>query len=350
MMPARLDEINGDPGVGLYGAISSDVLIQRLESPSFDPVAFLNESLSILPSATNQNPSKQKGAATQDRASQIQSLLAKLNAESIRYSEDLTQLTDEILRSGNRLAYEVEILRSDANNLHEVLTDTLQEDIRRFSRYSEAQQDGMESNRNEAESSATNGEDPEFISQLRMLSQVKARLDEVITVFGEAMEWPIAPSELSLTSSFISVSAPEPGSESHTKEEKAREVAKKKKSEVVSLLESSGGGYAGVQAASSKVDSLRSMLAVWKGTVEERPRSKFVDALAKIVEERRVALEARQEIPRQRRNSAGQRSSSVPGRPAPAQARVERNAAESSHAAGGLLRNLQRLRDEIYLD
>jgi hypothetical protein len=96
------------------------------------------------------------------------------------------------------------------------------------------------------------------------------------------------------------------------------------------------------------VEKLRMLCTVWKGTAEERKRSKFVDNLSKLVDDRKKALDARTLPQRARADSSTQRSSSITGRPG---GRPERNApVESKNTAGGLFRNLQKLRDEIYLD
>jgi len=326
-------------------------------------VEFLNASLpSSLFSSAPQSGSKQtKSIQIHEASSKLQELLGKLNTQNVRYSNILTQLTDEILRSGSRLAYEVEVLRGDANGLHELLTDTLQDDIQKLVLSApEVGTDALTADKNRAaepeqsdhqsEGEIKQSQEPELIPKLRMLSQVKARLEEVINVFGEAMKWPLPPSELSITSSLISVSAPDPASENHTSEERAGEVAKKLQTEIKSLLDSDGGGYEGLDAADVRVESLRSLTEVWRGTTGEKARVKFVDSLAKLVDERRRALEARTNSTRPRGYSSSNRSSSMPGRPSMSQMRGERNVTEGSHPAGGLLRNLQRLRDEIYLD
>jgi hypothetical protein len=202
------------------------------------------------------------------------------------------------------------------------------------------------------ESGWANGEgnEPGFIQHLRMLSQVKARLEDVINVFGEAMKWPLAPSELSITSSLITVSAPEPGSDTHTQEERAREAAKRLRSEVTNLLDSGDGGYAGIEAATIRMESLRSLMTVWKGTAEEKARTKFVDSLAKLIDDRIKLLDARQDLSKQGMGAPPQRPSSMLGRPSPSNIRADRNANDSSNQPGGLLRNLQRLRDDFYVD
>src|SRR6202012_2923462 len=67
-----------------------------------------------------------------DLSSQTQDLLSQLNAHTTRLSAILTQLTDDILRSGGRLAYQVEVLRGETIGLTETLTDGLKDDITRF--------------------------------------------------------------------------------------------------------------------------------------------------------------------------------------------------------------------------
>ena len=353
-MPSRI----ADSGQGLpahLDIVESDPALQRLHNASFDPVDFLNNSTTPFSSSTGpQSLSKtSKVAQIQDASTQVQGLLAKLNAQNINYSNTLTKLTDEILRSGSRLAYEVEILRGDANGLYEVLTDVLRDDIKKLGLgILKARPEGGPTQEDKATlltQSSENGSagagitvrEPEFVPQLRMLSQVKARLEEVIHIFGEAMEWPLAPSELSITSSLISVSAPEPGSETYTREEKAREATKRLRSEINRLLDSDAGGYAGIEAATARVESLRSLITVWKGTSEEKARTKVVDSLARGLDEQRKVLDASQGSGRQGMGGAPQRSSSMPGRTAASQVRPD------SNQSGSLLRNLQRLRDDF---
>ena len=357
-MPARIADAGQGP-LGQLDIPECDSALHRLQDAAFDPIEFLNSSLPPFssPNVPQYSSKSSKASQIQDAFTQVQGLLATLNAQNIRYSNALSQLTDEILRSGGRLAYEVEILRGDVNGLHEVLADTLQDDIKKLglgasklTREDDGAAMPTQSLENSMEGAVVNRNEPDFIPQLRMLSQVKARLEEVISIFGEAMEWPLAPSELSITSSLISVSAPEPGSDTHTREEKAREAIKKLRSEVTNLLDSDGGGYAGLDAAAARVESLRSLTTVWKGTAEEKARTKFVESLAKVVDDRKRVLDANQDSSQQAAGSASQRSSSMPGRPAASQERADRNAPDGSNQTGGLLRNLQRLRDDFYLD
>ncbi|KAF3491431.1 uncharacterized protein GIQ15_00948 [Arthroderma uncinatum] len=333
-----------------------DPALPQFSDPSFDPVDFLNDTLPPLNTSQSRSAG---GSSIADVSARTQSLLSQLTAQNARLSNTLNQLTDEIIRSSGRLAYEVEVLRGETIGLSDTLTDTLQDDIRHFlpqglpepasTSLPDVNQPDEEDRVEEKELDTqkqpeVTQEDPEYISRLRTLMQVRSRLEEVIQVFGEAMEWPLPPSEVSITSSFISVSAPEAGPESRSLEEKGRQVAKKFRSQVTELLDSNGGGEAGLEAATRRVEELRLLAGVWKGTIEEKPRQKFVDSLAKIVDDRRKVLEsqAREKEERESRKANGTpskgRASELPSREKP----------ESS--GGGLMRNLQRLRDEIYLE
>ncbi|KAH8695423.1 hypothetical protein BGW36DRAFT_382667 [Talaromyces proteolyticus] len=315
-----------------------DPSLRPFTDSSFDPAAFLNDTLPPLTLSNSQpHASKSPGAVPlTDLSSRIQSLLSQLGSQNVRLSDILTQLTDEILRSGGRLAYEVEVLRGETISLADALTENLSEDIVKFApgvdREASAEDDGSEKN-DIADGDGDTVKEPPFITQLRTLTKVRGRLEEVVQTFGDAMEWPLPPSELSLTSSFISVSAPEPGSESYSREERGQEVAKKLRAEISELLDSNGGGDAGLAAATERLETLRSLGNVWKGTSEEKARNRFLDGLAKTVDDRRRTLE-------------GQRASTT-GRD-----QIADEPASIDHGApgGGLFRNLQRIRDEMYLE
>ncbi|PYH48694.1 uncharacterized protein BP01DRAFT_353854 [Aspergillus saccharolyticus JOP 1030-1] len=338
--------------------------------PSFDPAEYLNSVLPALTLASSQSTNHPRSAAAAGSSSipllemstQVQSVLSQISAQNVRYSSTLTRLTDEILRGGSRLAYEVEVLRGETIALSDALTETLRGDIAKFAPEDASKgpkgvtteggpddglgavgaADGGEDGTTEAPEDKRNTtiQDPEFITKLRMLNQVRARLEEVVQTFGDAMEWPLPPSEMSLASSFISVSAPEAGPESHSREEKGQEVARRLRAEVMGLLDGQGGGLEGVEAAARRIESLRTLALIWKGTAEEKARSRVVDSLAKVVEDRRRALES------QGRADASQQAS---GSSTTAQSAGHRRQ-ESEGPAGGIFRNLQRLREEIYLE
>jgi hypothetical protein len=103
------------------------------------------------------------------------------------------------------------------------------------------------------------------------------------------MAWTFPPSEVSVTSSFLSVSAPEPGSESHSTEEKGQEVSKKLRDEIADLLIGEDP-VSCIEAAAKRVEELKELAIVWKGTAEDKARIRFVDSLAKMVEDRHKEL------------------------------------------------------------
>ncbi|KAJ5360881.1 hypothetical protein N7517_010072 [Penicillium concentricum] len=314
--------------------------------PNFDPADFLNDTLSPLTVASAQpNASRSPGSVPlTELSTQVQSLLSQINAQNIRLSSTLSQLTDEILRSGGRLAYEVEVLRGETIGLSETLTEVLRDDIAKFvpepspedGRKTEPEEDAPkedESATNPDEKNKPIRTDPEYITNLRTLSQVRSRLEDVVQTFGDAMSWPLPPSEISFSSSFISVSGPDLGPEGQDREEKGQEMMKKLRAEVTGLLDSEGGGYAGLDAANRRVEALRTLATVWNTSAEEKARNRFVDSLANIVEDRRRILDQQD----QNRGQSKSRSEA-------------RRDSDSGAPAGGLFRNLQRLREEIYLE
>lgn len=326
--------------------------------PNFDPAEFLNNSLPPLTVASLQpNASRAPGSVPlTELSAQVQSLLSQISAQNVRLSSTLSQLSDEILRSGGRLAYEVEVLRGETIGLSETLTEVLRDDIAKFvpgdssaraaaasGRRADLVSEKAEDTASTKEEETAEGQkdiaghaDPEYITNLRTLNKVRSRLEDVVQTFGDAMEWPLPPSEISFSSSFISVSGPEMGTDGHDQEEKGQETMKKLRNEISELLESEGGGRAGYDAALRRVEALRTLAAVWKGSAEEKARIRFVDSLARIVEERRRVLEHQQTMAEQSQREP--------------RSREQRRDSESGAPGGGLFRNLQRLREEIYLE
>ncbi|KAI6710086.1 hypothetical protein B2J93_1642 [Marssonina coronariae] len=280
----------------------ADPALQPFLEPSFDPADYFNATLTPLQSS-GASQSARGAVPLAELSTQTQTLLSHLSAHTTRLTSTLTQLTDEILRSGSRLAYEVEVLRGETLGLSEALTDSLQEDVMKFVPggldQELAQRPAMvaEANGNRRRSStitvpkmpvheeAPAIADPPYIQKLRTLTLVQMRLENVIKTFGDAMAWTFPPSEVSVTSSFLSVSAPEPGSEMHSTEEKGQQVSKKLRDEIADLLIGEDP-VEGIEAAAKRVEELKGLATVWKGTAEERARTKFVDNLAKMVEDR----------------------------------------------------------------
>ncbi|KAJ5482026.1 hypothetical protein N7475_000838 [Penicillium sp. IBT 31633x] len=332
---------------------SNQATSPNFADPNFDPADFLNESLPPLTVASLQpNASRSSGSVPlTELSAQVQSLLSQISAQNIRLSSTLSQLTDEILRSGGRLAYEVEVLRGETIGLSETLTEVLRDDIVKFVPESlpedgrKTEQTVEDAPRNEDEEASTTDDkkaptlptDPEYIMNLRTLNQVRSRLEDVVQTFGDAMGWPFPPSEISFSSSFISVAGPDLGPDGQDREEKGQEMMKKLRTEVAELLESAGGGHAGLEAASRRVEALRTLATVWNNSAEEKARNRFVDSLAKIVDDRRRSLDQQAEADQNQRG--------------PPRSRPEaRRDSDSGAPAGGLFRNLQRLREEIYLE
>ncbi|KAH9220068.1 hypothetical protein DL95DRAFT_383903 [Leptodontidium sp. 2 PMI_412] len=280
----------------------ADPALQPFLNPSFDPAEYLNATLPSLQSS-NASQSPRGSVPLAELSTQTQTLLSHLSAHTTRLTTTLTQLTDEILRSGSRLAYEVEVLRGETLGLSEALTEGLQEDVVKFvpggldQELARKQPRAVETNGHRRRSSTITVPktpvreevpaivDPPYIQKLRTLTLVRSRLETVIKTFGDAMAWTFPPSEVSVTSSFLSVSAPEPGSEMHSTEEKGQQVSKKLRDEIADLL-IGGDPVDGIEAAAKRVEELKELAIVWKGTAEERARTKFVDNLAKMVEDR----------------------------------------------------------------
>lgn len=273
----------------------SDPLVQPFLQPDFDPADYLNSTLPAL--SISSAATRARAVPLPELSSQLQTLLGQLNAQTSRLSNTLTQLTDEIIRSGSRLAYDVDVLRGETLGLTDSLQNGLKRNIEVFVPVAEvtpkeqtletqAGEDAEITSAEDVVETAVPGE-PEYLEQLRTLATVRERLDSVIKTFGSAMQWPVAPSELSLTSSLISVSAPDSSVDSRSREEKGKEYAEKLRNEVSDLLAS---GTEGLEAASLRVEELRALAEVFTGTAEEKARWKLVDSLQKLIDERQKVV------------------------------------------------------------
>ena len=275
----------------------SDSNVEPFLQPDFDPAEYLNAALpSLTASSTSraaQSSQHGRSVPLPELSTQLQSLLSQLNAQTSRLSNALTQLTDEIIRSGGRLAYEVEVLRGETIGLKDSLESGLKEDIEVFTNPSARPAlGGMNGDTTKEATELVESEDSEVetLERLKTLTSVRSRLDSVIKVFGEAMQWPVAPSELSMTSSIISVSAPEAGDDVRNREEKGRAYNEKLRNEINTLADA-GQASAGIEAALARIEELKRLAEVWKGTSEEKARLKLVESLQKPVEEKQKSLE-----------------------------------------------------------
>jgi hypothetical protein len=322
--------------------VSDPALTPFLQS-HFDPAAYLNATLPSL--SLSGRPAKGTSASLADLSSQTQDLLSQLNAQTTRLSAILTQLTDDILRSGGRLAYEVEVLRGETIGLTDVLKDGLKDDMTKFVPGGisvEAGSQGESTSRRPSETATGAPQDathppptaptdttPDYITSLRTLTTVRSRLEDVIKVFGEAMHWTIPPSDVSLGSSLISVSAPEPGSDNASLEQRGKEFASSLRSEIADLI--TGDPEQGPAKAEARIQALRDLALVWKGTAEEKARGKFVEGLVKVAEDKQ------REVERERERSKGRGGTSA-SIAKPQQAPVK------EQGRGGFLENLSRIR------
>jgi hypothetical protein len=347
----------------------SDPTLQPFLQPTFDPADYLNATLPSLALSSTSSRAVKHGQAVSlaDLSSQTQDLISQLNAHTTRLSTILTQLTDDILRSGGRLAYEVEVLRGDTVGLTETLTEGLKGDVEKFLPGGISLQpispiETEEQNPNTtspAAAPATTATDtqsqkktqtettqatPSDISTLHTLHKIRTRLETVISTFGEAMKWTLPPSELSLSSSLISVSGPDPNADL---EKRGKEFATAVRSEISDLILGSGEG-GGAEAAATRIQALRDLAQVWKGTAEEKARVRFVESLVKLAEEKQNALaqQQQQQQNRQRAGRSGSASGSAQNRGATS-AQAQAPAQQQKSGGGGFLDNLARIRENI---
>jgi hypothetical protein len=355
---------------------TSDPFLQDFLDPNFDPAAFLNASLPPLQHGSSRGTGGAPAVPLADVSNEAQILLSQLNAHTTRLTGTLTQLTDDILRSGSRLAYEVELLRGETLSFADTMNETLQDEIkmflpnglpepqprRRASTTTPAATPKTESAPTfegaPAEGDAQVSADPAYIKQLRTLTLVRARLDSVIKTFGDAMEFVFPPSEVSVGSGFLSVSAPEPGAgsfgsaggEQHSTEDKGQQVLKQLREEVSQLLRSgrdkdgNEDAVAGIERAAERVEQLKELTAVWKGTAEEKGRAKFIESLARMVEDRHKELLREVEAAARREGAAAETT----GRPRKGSVKAAK-AEEARTVPGGygLMSQLQKLRSGI---
>lgn len=142
------------------------------------------------------------------------------------------------------------------------------------------------------------------------------------------------PSLLSPSSALVAISAPvDPALE-----ERGQAACSQIRQEISALLPEGDGleeWKDGVERAVERVRELRECLGLWKGTGEEKARKKFVDGLEKMVEERT-------------RTQIGAADENVTSGQANEETKADVKAMPSR--GPGLLRNLQRLREEIYME
>ncbi|CAK7223785.1 hypothetical protein SCUCBS95973_005299 [Sporothrix curviconia] len=403
----------------------ADPFLQDFLQPGFDPAAYWNATLSggsigsigsnsgsaagagrtksPVPSSTSTSgaagrlaAAASSATATADRAAQAQATLSQLGAHTSRLTTVLTQLTDDIIRSGRRLAYEVQLLRGETLGLGEVLekhlalleeseasvaaaaaaSDGTHATIATKARAvgedgTEAAKDGEADAAAAGSSSSPPSSEPPSLAQLRMLAQVRSRLDALIKIFGEAMEFTMPPSAISVTSSFLSVSGPDQESRSGSGsssqrdatsttslEEKGQKVLRSLRDEVARLLDGASTENDSVEAAAIRVEALRTLCRVWVGTAEEKARTRFVESLQRMVEDRQRELDReRERLERQQREKLEReaKDSSAAGGPSATAAPADGSSSSSTAAVSrgyaaagyGFISQLQKIRSGL---
>lgn len=96
------------------------------------------------------------------------------------------------------------------------------------------------------------------------------------------------------------------------------------------------------------VQELRACVEVWKDTGEEQARGKFVEELEEMVEEERRKNRAGNATKETMKISSQPSGNALAGTSRDIPALSSRNT--DTHSGPGFLRNLQRLRDEIYME
>ncbi|KAK1060349.1 hypothetical protein LTR12_003697 [Friedmanniomyces endolithicus] len=338
-----------------------DNSVQSFLQRDFDPVDYLNSTLPALTTTSTPTQSAQHGRTVplSELIAQLQTLLSHVNAQMTRWSNTLTQLTDEIIRSGGRLAYEVEVLRGDTTGLTDVLDNRLRKEVELVAPKHDALngehlENGIDTSspHEELPKPTSAAEEPEYLDQLRTLTAVRSRLDAVIQVFGDAMAWPLAPSELSssaASSSLISISAPAPEAEAHDREAKGKAYMETLRADINDQI-GAGDELTSLAAAAARLEGLRGLAEVWKGTVEEKARMRVVENLLRPVEERLRLVERTGEKVR-----GAPVSSTLPSSARGVDLRYGDLSTSSQRAVGegggyGFLQNLRNLRDEMYLE
>lgn len=270
-------------------SLTSDPLLSAFLSPDFSPSDYLNRNLPQL----SVNGSASLGLFSQNKDegplplanvhSKANSLLSTLDANLNRSQTTLTTLTDDILRATPRLGYEVEVLRSDVISLAENLTSpTTLATIVGLTHEDQHTNGGDQENGSSIEGSSKGK--PDVLKKLETLVKVRGHLEEVIKIFGEAMDWTLS------TPNSTSTTLGDPSSNSSTLQPFQPVVR--------STTPNSMSGSAKIEQdvsylitnneldkATAKVEELVKLCAVWKDTAEYTTRMQFLEGLKwKIIE------------------------------------------------------------------
>ncbi|KAG0634609.1 hypothetical protein HOY80DRAFT_516041 [Tuber brumale] len=264
--------------------ILSEPLLKPFLSPTFSPSAYLNSTLPPLLPPPNLNPASTPRPANAEPlstlSSKITTLLSTLDLQTQTLISTLQSQTDEILRLAPRLGYEVDLLRSDVVSLTASLNRDLDGCVR------ELRLGGEE------EEGEVGKEELRVLEKLRMLSRVRARLEDVVKVFGHAMDWTLegpGEDEEAGQDSLVPINDPIPRTPSPIR---ALRGAKKGSGshpveDVLYHLSTRD-----LDGARQKVAELRELCKLFEGTVEGPARNAVVEALEGKIGEEEAAREA----------------------------------------------------------
>ncbi|KAF2864338.1 hypothetical protein K470DRAFT_253999 [Piedraia hortae CBS 480.64] len=293
--------------------MSADPTTAPFLTANFEASTYWN---SLLPNTTK-GTGNSINAPLPEISSTLQSTLSQLNAQTVRVSNTLNTQADEIIRSGGRLEYEVDVLRGEVGSLEEMM-GALEGDVGIFLGGKDTSEKGEQ------------GEQDETMARLKQLTTVRARLESVIKLFGDAMAWPLPPP--STNQFLLSVSAPEDTAKQKEGEEKAKVWVEALEREIDEVVDTPGKG---IQVAEERVARLRDLAGVWKGTPEERERLKIAERLEKRVEQKKGSS-------RQQKESGKSGNHSRPP--------TKRTTSKTEREGHGFLQNLRNLTNEFYVD
>ncbi|KAF3275120.1 hypothetical protein TWF132_003005 [Orbilia oligospora] len=273
----------------------SDPVLQPFLSDSFSPTSYLNSTLPPL-SATAVISSSSPTVSLQKLHTTATTLLSNLDAHLNRLQSTLSTLTDEILRATPRLSYELQILRSDVISLADTLSSTRTRQLTECMADVSLEEspntplEGTEDKeRRKSEVSNTQGK-PQVLKRLETLTLVRHHLEDVIKVFGEAMEWtltdvqktsiPLPTTTTSSLGAYIPPSrSPSPavmdGRKRSGQSSNNPATGSDKFTDEISYFLLNGE----VDKATQKVEDLAKLCEVWKNTSEYDARLRFVENL-----------------------------------------------------------------------
>lgn len=248
--------------------------------PKHDSKAQLQQQLS-QPSHISNNPNALPLSQIHPKTT---ALLSTLDIQTHRLISHLQNLTDEILRVAPRLGYEVEVLRGGVVGLGEDL-ERVGSKVAQF-------------NPSETGEAGIRDSKPEVLKRLETLSTIRARLEEVIALFGEAMNWPLpgptTENTYQNTSSSLGVNSPSyynlspaPSPPPFIKEMNKTSNATKAATKAINPTAEISYLLAAnlIPQAKERIEELRLLAGIFRGTVEGETRLELVEELARQVKE-----------------------------------------------------------------